>query len=91
MKKWFEYLTPGSLHDWNELEDVFLRKWGSKLNHVQALTEYNNLKKANHESVQDFSKIFNKVYNSIPTHIKPPQELLNYTMLKPLIMSFASY
>jgi len=54
VKKWFKALTPGSLHDWNELEDAFLRKWGSKFNHVQALTKYNILKKANHEFVQVF-------------------------------------
>ena len=72
MKKWFKALTRGSLHDWNELEDTFLREWGSKVNLVQALIEYDNLEKASHESVQDFSKRFNKVYNSIPAHIEHP-------------------
>lgn len=72
VKKWFKALVPGILHDWNELEDTFLRKWGSKVNHVLALTEYTNLKKVNHEPIQDFSKRFNNFYNSIPTYIKPP-------------------
>lgn len=49
-----------------------MRKWGSKVNLVQALAIYNNLRKANNEPVQYFSNIFNKVYNSIPAHIKTP-------------------
>ena len=72
VKKWFKVLAPRSLHDWNELEDTFLRKWGIKVDLVQDLIEYNNLKKASHELVQEFSKRFNKVYNSIPSYIKPP-------------------
>ena len=42
------------------------------MNQLQALTEYNNLKRDLDESIQDFSKRFNKAYNSIPSHIKPP-------------------
>lgn len=58
VRKWFKVLTPRSIQDWNRLEDTFLRKWGSKVNHVQALNEYNNLKKASNESVKDFTKRF---------------------------------
>lgn len=72
VRKWFKALTPESIQNWDKLKDKFLRKWGSKVNHVQDLTKYNNLKKASNESVQDFSKRFNKVYNSTPAHIKPP-------------------
>ena len=72
VRKWFKTLTPRRIHDWNRLEDTFLRKWGSKVNHVQALNEYNNLRKESNESVKYFTKMFNKVYNSITSHIKPP-------------------
>ena len=71
VRNWFKALTPGSLRNWDELEDSFLRKWGSKVNLVQALTEYNNLKRDKNESDLDFYKRFNKVYNFIPAHIKP--------------------
>lgn len=36
VKKWFKALAPGSLHNWDELEEDFLRKWGSKFNLLQA-------------------------------------------------------
>ena len=72
VRKWFKALVIGSLQNWNEFEDSFLRKWGNRENHVKALTEYNSLKRAVDETVQNLSKIFNKVYDSIPAHLKPP-------------------
>jgi hypothetical protein len=75
VRKWFKALRAGSIHSWVEFEDSFLRKWGNRTNPVQALTEYNNLRRAPDETVQNFSKRFNKVYNSIPAHLKPPGAL----------------
>lgn len=72
VRKWFKALTQGILHNWNEFEDSFLRKWGYRTNHVQALTEYNILKRAVDETIQNFSKIFNKFYDSTLAHLKPP-------------------
>ena len=72
VRKWFKALAAGSLHNWNEFEDSFLRKWGNRTNPVQALTENNSLKRVVDETVQNFSKIFNKVYDSILSHLKPP-------------------
>ena len=75
VRKWFKALRAGSIHSWVEFEDSFLRKWGNRTNPVQALTEYNNLRRAPEETVQNFSKRFNKIYNSIPAHLKPPRAL----------------
>lgn len=36
------------------------------------MTEYKNLKWYLGETIQEFKTRFNKVYNSIPTDIKPP-------------------
>jgi hypothetical protein len=75
VRKWFKALGAGSIHSWAEFEDSFLRKWGNRTNPVQALTEYNNLRRAPEETIQNFSKRFNKIYNSIPAHLKPPGAL----------------
>ena len=45
---------------------------GNRTNSVQALTNYNSLKRVVDETVQIFSKRFNKFYDSIPAHIKAP-------------------
>ena len=52
-----------------------MRKWGNRNNLVQALTEYSTLKRVVDESIHKFSKRFNKLYDFIPTHLKPPQAL----------------
>jgi len=75
VRKWFKAFTPGSIRNWVEFEDNFLRKWGNINNLVQALTEYNSLRRESEETVQKFSKRFNEVFNSIPAHLKPPEAL----------------
>jgi hypothetical protein len=35
------------------------------------MTEFKSLKNMEGESISDFSKIFNKMYNKIPAEIKP--------------------
>ena len=72
VRKWFKALTPGSLHNWNEFEDSFYRKQRNSTNPVHALTKYNSLKRVVDETIQNFSKRFNKFYGSIPAHLKPP-------------------
>ena len=49
-----------------------MAKWDDKKNPLQTLAEYNSLKRNPNESVQDFTVIFNKIYNSIPKNIKHP-------------------
>lgn len=58
-----------------------MRKWGNRTYPVQALTEYNNLRREPDETIQNFSKMFNKVFNSIPSRLKPPEALaqMRYT------------
>ena len=72
VKKWFRTLTAGSIHNFQEFQDVFLRKCESKKNSLQLLTQYNNLKRSPVETVQEFSARFMRSYDSIPTHGKPP-------------------
>ena len=72
VKKWFRGLAAGSLHNFQEFETTFLRKWECKKNFFQLLTQYNNLKRGSIEFVQDFSTRFMKTYDSIPADVKPP-------------------
>jgi hypothetical protein len=52
--KWFIGIVARSIHDFQEFEEVFLRKWEKKKNSLHLLTQYNNLKRGLAESVQDF-------------------------------------
>jgi ribonuclease HI len=73
VRKWFRGLTPGSIAGIEALDDVFLRQWGDKKYFMYYITEFGSLKRKEGESVSDFSKRFNKMYNKIPAEIKPTE------------------
>jgi len=65
--KWFRGLTPESIDGIQALDDSFLRHWGDKKDFLYYIKEFGSLKREEGESVSDFSKRFNKMYNKIPT------------------------
>jgi hypothetical protein len=71
VRKWFRGLAPGSIAGIEALDTVFLRQWGDRKDYIYYMTEFGSLKKQEGESVSDFSKRFNKMYNKIPVEIKP--------------------
>jgi hypothetical protein len=72
VRKWFKSLPAVSILNFASFETLFLARWGDKKNPLQLLTQYNNIKRSPNETVQEFSTRFMKVYNSIPTEVKPP-------------------
>jgi hypothetical protein len=72
VRKWFKSLPTASIPDFAAFETLFLARWGDKKNPLQLLTQYNNIKRSPSETVQEFSTRFMRVYNSIPTEVKPP-------------------
>jgi uncharacterized small protein (DUF1192 family) len=73
VRKWFRGLAPGSIAGIEALDNVFLRQWGDRKDYIYYMTEFGSLKKQEGESVSDFSKRFNKMYNRIPAEIKPSE------------------
>jgi hypothetical protein len=73
VRKWFRGLTPGSIVGIEALDDAFLRQWGDKKDFMYYITEFGSLKRKEGESVSDFSKRFNKMYNKIPAEINPTE------------------
>ena len=70
VRKWFIGLPPGSIVGIESLDSVFLRQWGDRKDFMYYMTVFGSLKKMDGESVSDFSKRFNKMYNNIPSEIK---------------------
>jgi len=70
VRKWFRGLAPGSIVGIEALDSDFLRQWGDRKDFMYYMTEFGSLKKMEGESVSDFSKRFNKMYNKIPAEIK---------------------
>jgi hypothetical protein len=73
VRKWFRELAPGSIAGIEALDSAFLRQWGDRKDFMYYMTEFGSLKKMDGESVSDFSKRFNKMYNKIPAEIKPSE------------------
>jgi hypothetical protein len=72
-RKWFRALPPGSIGGIEALDEAFLKYWGDKKDLMYYITEFGSLKKEEGESVSDFSKRFNRMYNKIPTEVKPTE------------------
>jgi hypothetical protein len=73
VRKWFRGLALGSIAGIEALDSAFLRQWGDRKDFMYYMTEFGSLKKMDGESVSDFSKRFNKMYNKIPAEIKPSE------------------
>jgi hypothetical protein len=71
IRKWFRGLAPRSTTGIESLYNDFLRQWGDKKDFMYYMTEFGSLNRKEGESVSDFSKRFNKMYNKIPVEIKP--------------------
>jgi uncharacterized small protein (DUF1192 family) len=75
VRKWFRGLAPRSIVGIEALDNVFLRQWGDRKDFMYYMIEFKSLNKMDGESISDFSKRFNKMYNKIPTEIKPSRAL----------------
>jgi hypothetical protein len=78
-RKWFRGLVPGSITGIEALDEAFLRHWGDKRDFLYYITEFGSLKRKEVESVFDFYKRFNKMYNKIPDEIKPTETFAKIT------------
>jgi hypothetical protein len=66
-------LTPASITGIEALDEAFLKQWGDRRDYLYYITEFGALRRKSGESVSDFTKRFNKMYNKIPDEIKPTE------------------
>jgi hypothetical protein len=69
VRKWFRGLAPRSIVGIEALDNAFLRQWVDRKDFMYYMKKFGSLKKMEGESVSDFSKRFNKMYNKIPVEI----------------------
>ena len=70
-RKWFKELPAGSITSIEALDDIFLKHWGERRDHLYYINEFSDLKRENGESISNFTKIFNKMFFKILAEIKP--------------------
>jgi hypothetical protein len=74
-KKWYKGLRTTSVLDLTTFQRSFLDRWEVKKNPLQILSEYENIRRNQGETVQDYCTHFDNLYNAILDEIKPPQGL----------------
>ena len=74
-KKWFKGLPANHITDLAVFHRLFINRWERNKNPLQILSEYENIRRAQNESVKDYFTRFNSIYNAIPANIKPPPDL----------------
>lgn len=75
VRKWLIGLIANLIPNITILDDTFIRKWGENKDDLYYITEFNNVRRKNGESVSNFSQRFNKMYQKIPPEIKPIERL----------------
>jgi hypothetical protein len=101
-RKWFMGFPLGSIVGIESFYASFLRHWGDKKYFLYYIIEFGSLKRKEGESISEFSKRFNKMYNKIPTEIKPTKNSAKITynsafdpkfflMLREIISTSLSY
>jgi hypothetical protein len=75
IKKWYKGLRADSVVKLIVFQRSFLERWEVKKNPLQILSEYENFRRNQGETVQDYCTHFNNLYNAIPADLKPPKGL----------------
>lgn len=88
-RKCFRNFPPNSITRINDLEQVFIKKWGDWKYYLYYLTDFGALKKKNNESLEDFTKRFIKVCQKIPVEVKPLKTTTTITFANALDSKFA--
>ena len=66
----FREFPPNSINGICALEETFMKLWGDTKYYLYYITKFQELKRKPNESVENFTKIFKKMYGNIPTKIK---------------------
>ena len=75
VKKWFKAFPANHIAYLANFQRLFTDRLERKKNPLQILSEYDNIRRAPNELVQDYCTRFNNIYNAIPAKIKPPPDL----------------
>ena len=88
-RKWFRSLPPSSIIGIEALDAIFLKQWGDRKDYLYYITEFGSLKRKEGETLADFTKRFNMVFQKIPVEVKPPKTTAMITYANAFDAKFA--
>ena len=74
-RKWFRSLPIGSIARIEALDEIFLKQWGDRKDYLYYIAEFGSLKRKEGETLTNFTKRFNKVFQKIAAEVKPPETI----------------
>ena len=66
-------MAPNSITGFDELEEIIVKHWGDRKDYVYYIIEFGTLKRKAYESLANFTKRFNKIYQKFLEEIKPTE------------------
>ena len=75
VQKYFKAFPANYIADLANFQRLFIDRWEKKMNPLQILSEYENIRRGPNETVQDYCTRFNNIYNAIPVNLRPPPDL----------------
>jgi hypothetical protein len=86
-KKWYDELLDASITSMNQLEEVFLKEWGMKLEEIQTLLKrLQYTRQAKNETVWNFRNIFEGLLYELPKDHYPEDKDLIYLFTDALLV-----
>ena len=79
----------GSIVGIEALDEIFLKQWGDRKDYLYYITKFGSLKRKDGETLTDFTKRFNKVFQKIPVEVKPPETTTMITYANAFDAKFA--
>ena len=88
-RKWFRNLPPRSINGIEALDEIILKQWSDRKDYLYYITEFGSLKRKEGESLTNFTKGFKKVFQKMPTEVKPPKTTTMITYANAFDAKFA--
>jgi hypothetical protein len=86
-RKWYDDLLVASITSMDQLEEIFLKKWGMKLEDIQTLLKrLQYAKQTENETVWDFRDKFERLLYQIPRDHYPEDKYLVYLFTNALLV-----
>ena len=71
-RRWFTSLPDNSISSYQYFEEILKNRWEERKDPRKCLSNFHSIRGEESESFLEFSSRFLKVYDSIPTQLKPP-------------------
>jgi hypothetical protein len=87
-REWYDDILDASITSMDQLEEIFLKRWGIKLKDIQMLLKrLKYIKQTENETVREFQDRFENLLGKIPRSHHPEDKYLDYLYTNALLLN----